>query len=57
MHAVKPLIAEPNSFEVETATEKLKRYKTSGNDQKAAELWKQEVIYCVLRSTNLLILF
>jgi len=38
MHTAEPLIHEPSPIEVETATEKLKRYKLPSADQILAEL-------------------
>jgi hypothetical protein len=38
IHTAEPLVPEPSSFEVEIATEKLKRYKSPGIDQIPAEL-------------------
>jgi hypothetical protein len=38
IHIAEPLIPEPSSSEVETASEKLKRYKSPGVDQITAEL-------------------
>jgi hypothetical protein len=38
MRTTEPLVSEPSSFEVELATEKLKRYKSPGTDQIPAEL-------------------
>jgi hypothetical protein len=38
IHTAEPLAPEPNSFEVEVAIEKLKRYKSPGTDQIPAEL-------------------
>jgi hypothetical protein len=33
IHTAEPLVLEHSSFEVETAIEKLKRYKSPGTDQ------------------------
>jgi len=33
IHTAEPLVPEPSAFEVEMAIEKLKRYKSSGNNQ------------------------
>jgi hypothetical protein len=41
IHTAEPLVPEPSSFEVEIATEKLKRYKSPGIDQIQAELIKK----------------
>jgi hypothetical protein len=38
IHTAEPLVPEPSSSEVETAIEKLKRYKSPGIDQIPAEL-------------------
>jgi hypothetical protein len=38
MHTAKPLLPEPSSFEAETATKKVKTYKSPGTDQIPAEL-------------------
>jgi hypothetical protein len=38
MHTAEPLVPDPNSFEVEIAIAKLKRYKSSGSVQILAEL-------------------
>jgi hypothetical protein len=38
IHTAEPLVPEPSAFEVQMATEKLKRYKSSGIDQIPAEL-------------------
>jgi hypothetical protein len=56
MHIAEPLVPEPSFFKVEIALEELKRYKSPHIDQILEELIKQEVIQCVLRSTNLLTL-
>jgi hypothetical protein len=40
IHTAKPLIPEPSLVEVETATGKLKSYKSPGTDQIQAELIK-----------------
>jgi hypothetical protein len=40
LHRDEPSVPEPTSFEVETATEKLKRYKSSGIDQIPGKLIK-----------------
>ena len=39
-HTAEPLVPEPSVFEVELAIEKLKNYKSPGNDQTPAELIK-----------------
>jgi hypothetical protein len=39
-NTAEPLVPEPSAFEVEMATEKLKRYKSPGIDQIPAELIK-----------------
>jgi hypothetical protein len=38
IHTAEPIVPEPSSFDVEIATEKLKRYKSPGIDQIPAEL-------------------
>jgi hypothetical protein len=38
MHTGETLLHEPSSFEVEIATEELKRYKSLGTDQNPAEM-------------------
>jgi hypothetical protein len=38
IHTGEPLVPEPTSFEVEIATEKLKRYKSQGINQTLAEM-------------------
>jgi hypothetical protein len=38
IHTAEPLVPEPNAFEVEMATEKLKTHKSSGTDQIPADL-------------------
>ena len=40
MHTAEPLVLGPRAFEVQMATEKLKRHKTPGTDQIPAELIK-----------------
>ena len=40
-HTAEPLVPEPNAFEVELATKKLKSHKSSGIDQITAELIKE----------------
>jgi hypothetical protein len=40
MHMAEPLVTEPRSFEVETATETLKKYKSSATDEIPAEIIK-----------------
>jgi hypothetical protein len=40
IHTAEPLVSEPSLVEVETATEKLKSYKSPGTDQIPAELIK-----------------
>ena len=40
IHTAVPLVPEPSAFEVEMAIDKLKRHKSSGNDQFPAELIK-----------------
>jgi hypothetical protein len=58
MHTAEPLIPQPRTFKVETATEKLERYKSPGTDQIPAEMIKvRGIIPYILRSTNLLIIF
>jgi hypothetical protein len=42
MRTTEPLVPEPSSFEVEIATDKLKRYKLPGIDQIPAELMQAE---------------
>jgi len=37
MNTVDPLLSAPTSFKVESATERLKQYTSSGNDQMLAE--------------------
>jgi hypothetical protein len=44
MHTVEPLVPEPSTFEVQIATEKLKRYNRTGTDQIRAELIQAGVI-------------
>ena len=51
-----PLVPEPSTFEVEMATEKVKRHKSTGTDQIPAALW-QGVGQFNLRPIKLLILF
>jgi hypothetical protein len=57
MHTAEPLVPALRCFEFEIAIEKLERYKS----RVIITLWqicsREEVIHCVLRSTNLLILF
>jgi hypothetical protein len=53
MHTGEPLVPETSSAEVEIITENQKRYKTPGTDQIPAEFIKQDVVYYVLRSTNI----
>jgi hypothetical protein len=55
MHTAKPLVPEPNPFEVEIAVEKLKRYKSPDIDQSPAELQARGNILCS-EITDLLIL-
>jgi hypothetical protein len=57
IHTTEQLVPEPSAFEVEKATEKLKRHKSPGTDQIPTELLKQEVVKFALRSINLLFLF
>jgi hypothetical protein len=38
IHTTEPLVPEPSAFEVEIAIEKLKRHKSPGTDQNAAEI-------------------
>jgi len=38
IHTAEPLVLEPNAFEVEVATEKLKGHTSQGSDQIPAEL-------------------
>jgi hypothetical protein len=40
MHTAEPLMPESNAFEVEMATEKVKRHKSPGADQMLAEYLK-----------------
>jgi hypothetical protein len=40
VHTAEPLVSEPSAFEVEMATEKLKRHKSPGIDQIPTELIK-----------------
>jgi hypothetical protein len=40
IHTAEPLVSEPSAFEIEMATEKLKRHKSPGTDQLPAELMK-----------------
>ena len=40
IYAAEPLVPEPSAFEVETAIEKLKRYKSPGTNQIPAEFIK-----------------
>jgi len=40
IYTAEPLVSEPSAFEFEMATEKLKRHKSPGIDQMAAELIK-----------------
>ena len=42
IHTAEPLVPGPSAFEVELATEKLKRHKSPGIDQIPAELLKAE---------------
>jgi hypothetical protein len=51
------IITQPSSFEVETATEKLKTYISQSTDQILVELMQAGGNILILRSTNLLILF
>jgi hypothetical protein len=53
VHTAEPLVAETSAFEVQMATEKLKRHKSPGTDQIPADLTKAGVKQCVLRSINL----
>jgi hypothetical protein len=57
IHVAEPLVPEPSLVKVETATGKLKWYKSLGMDHILAELTKQEVKHYVLRYTNLLFLY
>jgi hypothetical protein len=43
IHIAQPLVSEPSAFEIEMATEKLKRHKSPGTDQLPAELIKAGV--------------
>jgi hypothetical protein len=45
MHTAEPLGPELSSFEVQIATEGLKRYKSPGIHQIPGEIMKQEVIH------------
>jgi hypothetical protein len=54
IHTAEPLEPETSSFEAEIATEKLRRYKSTGRDQIPAELILAREY--ILRSTNLLVL-
>jgi hypothetical protein len=54
IHTAEPLVPEPNSCDVEVATEKLKRCKSPCTDS-TPEM--TEAVRCVPNSTNLLILF
>jgi hypothetical protein len=61
-HTAEPLVPEPSTFEVEMATEKLKRHKSPGIDQIPAEFVKEGgrtigLEQFSLRSVILLILF
>jgi hypothetical protein len=38
IHAAEPLVSNPSPFEVEIATENLKKYKSLGSDQIPAEM-------------------
>jgi len=40
IHTAKPLVPQLSAFEIEMATEKLKRHKSPGTDQLPAELMK-----------------
>jgi hypothetical protein len=40
VYTAEPLVPEPNSFKVDSAIEKLRRYKSPGNDLFVAELIK-----------------
>jgi len=57
IHTIKPLVPEPNVFEVELAIGKLKNHKSPGTDQIPAELIKQVVGQFAMRFINLLFLF
>jgi hypothetical protein len=57
LHTAEPVVYEPSVFEVEMAIEKLKRHKSPGSDQIAAELIKAGLEQFAVRTTNLLILF
>jgi hypothetical protein len=56
IHTAELLVPEPNAFEVEMVTEKLKSQKSPGTDQIPAEL-RQGVEQLALRSMNSLFLF
>jgi len=55
MHTAEPLVFEPRFFEVEIATEKLKRYKSPGTDQILAKL--MQVGGNIFQDPDILILF
>jgi len=57
IHTVEPLVSVPNAFELEMATEKLKRHISPGTDKIPGELIKSGVEKFTQRSINLLILF
>jgi hypothetical protein len=57
MHVTEPLVPEHNSFEVEIAIGKLKRYKLADVDEILTELIKAGGSHYVLRSTNILVQF
>jgi hypothetical protein len=42
MHTAEPLVREPSSFEIENATEMLKRCESAGTDQILVELIQAE---------------
>jgi hypothetical protein len=58
IHKLGPPVPEPSASEVEMAAEKLKRCKSLGTDQTAAELMTAYMsVQCVRRSVNILIVF
>jgi len=56
IRTAEPLVPEPSTFEVEMATEKLKRHNSPDTDPVLAELIKAGLGQFSLRSINLLIL-
>jgi hypothetical protein len=54
MHTAEPFVPEPSTPEVEVASRKLKRYKSPGVDQIAAEQFREEGKHCVQRFISLL---